>query len=186
MILVITIIFCVLIVREVLSLIRDNKRQKQSMAMSREVKRIRNEWSETEATIRESARRQAEIEREMRRQEREAERERFRQAQAIERIAKEQEKQAAQLAKQQEQMAKFEFRLSEAERTIEHYKPLYDTLKRQYDELNAKVTYYDSKGLMCGGMKKDLVKVGNQLFTIETKLRKAEFNRDEAEHKLSA
>ena len=183
---IITIIIIALILREVLSLIRDNKRQKQSMEMSREVKRIRNEWNDTEVTIRESTRRQAEIEREMRRQARDAERERQRQNAEIERIAKEQEKQAAQLAKQQEQMAKFEFRLSEAERTIEHYKPLYDTIKRQYDELSAKVKYYESKNLMCGGMKKDLVKVGNQLFTIETKLRKAEFNRDEAERKLSA
>lgn len=212
--LIITIAIIALIAREVISLLRDNKRQKQSVEMSREVKRIRNEWSGAEVTIRESTRRQEEIEREMRRQEREAERERFRQAQVIERIEREQEKQAAQLAKQQEQMAKFEFRLSEAERTIEHYKPLYDTLKRQYDELIAKVNSYERemseaptlqtlrkssapmkaayalKGENLKGgyenAKKELVKVGNQLFTIETKLRKAEFNRDEAERKLSA
>ncbi len=107
-------------------------------------------------------------------------------AKEIARIEKEQAKQAAQLAKHEEQIAKFEFRLSEAERTIDHYKPLYDTVKRQYDELLAKVTYYESKNLMCGGMKKDLAKVGNQLFAIESKLRKAEFDRGEAERKLSA
>ena len=100
-------------------------------------------------------------------------------AKEIERIIKEQ-------AKQADLISKLEFRLSEAERTIEHYTPLYEAVKRQYDELLAKVTYYESKHLMCGGMKKDLVKVGNNLFAIETKLRKAEHDRDEAERKLSA
>ena len=204
---IITIIILALILREVFSLIRDNKRQKESMEVSREVKRIRNEWSNEMDTIRESNRRQEEIEREVRRQARDAEREREKQA----RLWEEQNKKNAQY---EEQMAKFEFRLSEAERTIEHYKPIYDTLKRQYDELTAKVNSYEKemseaptlqtlrkssapmkaasalKGENLKGgyenAKKELVKVGNQLFTIETKLRKAEFNRDEAERKLSA
>lgn len=177
--LIITAIIIALILREILSFCKDRKLQRESMDMSREVESIHDKIREDRSFMRD-------LEREQRRQARDAEMERVRQAAEIERIAKEQEKQAAQLAKHEEQMAKFEFRLSEAERTIEHYKPLYDTLKRQYDELTAKVKYYESRNLMCGGMKKDLVKVGNQLFTIETKLRKAEFNRDEAERKLSA
>lgn len=100
-------------------------------------------------------------------------------AKEIERIIKEQ-------AKQADLISKLEFRLSEAERTIEHYTPLYETLKRQYDELYAKVSYYESKNLMCGGMKKDLARVGDKLFSIETKLRKAEFDKEFAESKLSA
>ena len=39
---------------------------------------------------------------------------------------------------------------------------------------------------MCGGMKKDLARVGDKLFSIETKLRKAEFDKEFAESKLSA
>ena len=102
------------------------------------------------------------------------------------RIAKEVERVAKEQAKQADLISKFEFRLSEAERTIEHYTPLYETLKRQYDELYAKVSYYESKNLMCGGMKKDLARVGDKLFSIETKLRKAEFDKEFAESKLSA
>ena len=137
-------------------------------AQNKQIERVKAEQKRAQKWQRAKAREDAEIAKEMAR------------------ITKEQERQARQIAKHEEQIAKLEFRMSEAERTIDHYTPLYNTLKRQYDELLAKVTYYESKNLMCGGMKKDLAKVGNQLFTIESKLRKAEFDRDEAERKLSA
>lgn len=111
--------------------------------------------------------------------------EQMRQAKEQERIAKEQAKQAAQIAKHEEQLAKLEFRIAEAEHTIAHYEPVYKTLKAQYDELTLKIRLYEQRGLLCGTAKKDLVKVSDKLYQIETKLNKARFDKEQAERKIA-
>ena len=201
MILVITIIFCVLIVREVLSLIRDNKRQKESLAMSREVKRIRNEWNETEATIRESTRRQEEIEREMRRQARDAERERVRQmaqlereqarqAKEQERLAQEQAKQAEQIAKHEKRISDLETRMSQAEfdiqREIEnlnHYTEKLSKLDEDLRHAEWEIESWQKQRHLANATKAETKadKIRDNIFSIENKVRLAEKRLDKAQ-----
>lgn len=184
--LIIAVAVLALILREVFSLIRDNRRQKESIAMSREVKRIRNEWNDEMVTIRESTRRQEEIEREMRRQARDAERERVRQAAEIERIAKEQEKQAAQLAKHEERIFKLEQKLELAERDEEHWSGKVSAIRVDMAGLEAHVNYCESKGLLCKGKKDELKKKSDELYAAETKLIKARQARELCEMQMSA
>lgn len=101
------------------------------------------------------------------------------------RQAKEIEKHEAWLKKHDEEIAKLTFRISEAERTIAHFTPLYDALKAQYDELTLKIKFYEQRGLLTGGAKKELEKVSNKLYAVETKINKAKFDKEQAERKIA-
>ena len=101
------------------------------------------------------------------------------------RQAKEIEKHEAWLKKHDEEIAKLNFRISEAERTIAHFTPLYDALKAQYDELTLKIKFYEQRGLLTGGAKKELEKVSNKLYAVETKINKAKFDKEQAERKIA-
>lgn len=87
--------------------------------------------------------------------------------------------------KHDEQIAKLQFRMSEAERTIAHYTPAYEALKAQYEELTLKIKLYEQRGLLTGNAKQELVKVSDKLYAIETKINKAKFDKEQAERKLA-
>ena len=103
-----------------------------------------------------------------------------------ERQAKEQARQAEQLAKHEKRIADLEFRMSEAERTIEHYKPQLDDLLRKAEEMDNRIWWYTQKGLPCEGIKKELVKVKDKAFKIETIVNKAEHIKEQAQRELAA
>lgn len=85
-----------------------------------------------------------------------------------------------------EQVEKLEFQLDDAERTIAHFTPILDSIRREYEEKAAKVEHYEKIGLPCGGIKNEVYKLGSRLYTIESRVRKAQFVRDQAAQKLSA
>lgn len=89
------------------------------------------------------------------------------------------------LKKHDADIAKLNFRISEAERTIAHFTPLFETLKAQYDELTLKIKFYEQRGLLTGGAKKELEKVSNKLYAVETKINKAKFDKEQAERKIA-
>lgn len=183
---IITIIIIALILREVFSLIRDNKRQNESIAMSREVKRIRNEWNNEMDTIRESNRRQEEIEREVRRQACEAEREREKQIKLWEKQRKEDERRDAQLAKHEERLFKLEQKLELAQREEEHQEEIVTAIRVDMAGLEAYVSYMKEKGLLCKGKEEELRKLNDKLYAAETKLIKARQARELCEMQMSA
>ena len=110
-----------------------------------------------------------------------AELERIRQEQR-----REQERQAAQLARQEERLAQLQQQLALAQREIDHVQPIVDELKQQAHELTYKIAYFENRGLPCGGLKTELAKVNDRLYRTETRLIKAEFNKQNAQHKLTA
>ena len=157
------------------------RRQAEIDRINAETRRQREEQMRIDAEIRQQRMaHNAEIQRMI-----QLEAEQTRQRKEQERIAKEQAKQAAQIAKHEEQLAKLEFRVSEAERTIAHYTPVYEALKGQYDELTLKIRLYEQRGLLCGTAKKDLVKISDKLYAVETKLNKAKFDKEQAERKIA-
>ena len=101
------------------------------------------------------------------------------------RQAKEQERQAAQLARHEEQLAKLEQRLALAEREIAHYKPQLDRLKAREEELDNRVWYLSSIGLPSAGIQKELDRVREKAYQIETKVIKAEYDRDNAQRRMA-
>ena len=103
-----------------------------------------------------------------------------------ERQRKEQERQAAQLQKHEERLMKLEQRMALAEREIAHYKPLLEQLKEQEEILGNKVWYYESIGLPCTGTKKELEKISEKVYRMETKVIKAEQDKAFCEKQMSA
>lgn len=114
------------------------------------------------------------------------EREQIRQQKEQERLAREQAKQAEQLARHEERIAKLEQQIVLAEREIAHYQPIVEELRKQAEELDYKVRYYESKGLLCGGTKKELERVNEKLYQTESKIIKAQFSKSTAQQKLTA
>ena len=55
-----------------------------------------------------------------------------------------------------------------------------------YEELSNKAWYYDSIGLPCSGVKKELEKVSKKVYRMETKVIKAEQNKAFCEKQMSA
>ena len=109
------------------------------------------------------------------------------------RIAREQERQVKEQARQAEQLARHEqrpLRLEQeiclADRNIAHYKPIVDTLRAEAEGLRCKVSYFENRGLPCGGCKTQLERINEKLYRAETKLIKAEQNKTAAEQKLTA
>ena len=109
------------------------------------------------------------------------------------RIAKVQREQARQIAdheeritKNEEEIAKLQFRMEEAERTLEHFQKKLDGVLQKRRELDNKIWWYEKKGLSCGGMKKELEKLDDQVFKFEGRVRKARFDMELASKKLSA
>lgn len=109
------------------------------------------------------------------------------------RIAKVQREQARQIAehearitKNEEEIAKLQFRMDEAERTLAYYQKKLDGIQLKRRELDNKIWWYEKKGLACGGMKKELEKLDDQVFKFEGRVRKAKFDMELASKKLSA
>ena len=109
------------------------------------------------------------------------------------RIREEQERQAeilaehtAALAKHEERISKLEFRMAMVEREINHYRPMLEALEEEIEALDNKVWYFEQKGLPCAGIKKQLAQKKEQAYRMETKVIKAEFERDEIMDKLAS
>lgn len=139
----------------------------ENMKRKAEAQRMREEFKARQLEAKLEVERMVAIEREQMRQ------------------AKEIEKHEAWLRKHDEEIAKLNFRISEAERTIAHFTPLFETLKAQYDELTLKIKFYEQRGLLTGGAKKELEKVSNKLYAVETKINKAKFDKEQAERKIA-
>lgn len=141
-----------------------------------EQQRIREEWKAAQAAERERVRQMEVIEREQARQ-------RAEQA----RITKEQERQAAQLAKHDEMIAKLMFVKEEAERAIAHLEPQLSELKDKQKRLEAEIRFGEERfGLRCDAKRRELERVSDRAFSVETKLNKARFNREQAARKMAA
>ena len=147
---------------------RDKKRAAEINKQRKEQIRMREEWKQRLAEAKIETDRLVALEREAMR------------------LSAVQEKQAVQLAKHEEQIAKLNFRMAEAERTLNHYKPLLENLLAKQTELDNKVWYYKQRGLPCSGAEKELAKISEQVFKMEGKINKAEFEKRMAENKLSA
>ena len=104
----------------------------------------------------------------------------------IVRLEKEQERQAAQLAKHEERLLRLEQRMALAEREIAHYKPMLEELRKQETDLDNKVWYYEQRGLPCSGVKKELEKMREKAYRIETKVFKAQQDIDFCARQMGA
>lgn len=112
------------------------------------------------------------------------EREQMRQRDEIVRMVERQDKLEREQMRQAEQIAKLEQKVALAEREINHYKPLLDSLREQERQLDNKVWYLTDRGLPCAGIQKTLDQVRERAYKIETKILKAEFDRDNARMKM--
>lgn len=140
----------------------------QGKSKQKQIDKVRREFDRQQAEAREWTRKQIELEREQIRQ------------------ARELEKHEAWLKKHDEEIAKFSFKLAEAERTIAHYKPMWEQAEAEARELDTKVWYFEKRGLPCAGYKDKRDRKMEQAFKLEGKIRKAEFERDQAKRKLEA
>ena len=154
---------------------RERRRQAEIDRIRREQARQREAWRRQQAEAKAETARLIAIEREQMRLAREQEKQR-----------REQERQAAQLARQEERLAQLQQAITLAEREIAHFAPIVDALRQEQQALAHKVEYFDSIGLACGGYKAQLERVNEKLFKAEGKLIKAEFARENAQHKLTA
>lgn len=154
---------------------RERRRQAEIEKIRREQARQREAWRRQQAEAREWYKRQQELEREAVRLAHEQERQR-----------REQERQAAQIARQEEKLAQLQQKITLAEREIEHFAPIVDTLRQEQQALAYKVEYFNSIGLACGGYKARLEKVNSKLYKAETQLIKAQFARQNAQRRKEA
>ena len=154
---------------------KETKRKRAEQKRSEDLKRMTAEWKQrqTEAKI-ETARLIA-LEREAMRQ-REVERKQAEWNARQEEINR----------KHDEQIAKLNNKLSLVEREIDHYRPMLEALEEEIEALDNKVWYFESKGLPCSGYKKQLAQKKEQAYRMETKVIKAEFERDEIMDKLAS
>ena len=137
--------------------------------------------------------RQVEIEREQMRQ-----REQIRQAAAAQEEAQRKQEEAWRRqeewnAKQEEinkrteaRLLRLEQRMELAKREIAHYKPLLDSLRERYNDLDYKVKYFSGLGLPCAGIQKERDKLYEQMYKIETKVIKAKHDKAFCEKQMSA
>lgn len=96
----------------------------------------------------------------------------------------EQKRQSEQIALHDERITRLEQKVYLAEREIEHYKPLLESLREQERKLDNKVWYLTDHGLPCAGIQKTLDQVRERAYRIETKILKAEYDRDNAIAKM--
>lgn len=134
----------------------------------------------TPTEIREYLERMAELERQQMVQRREHQR----MLAAQDMIIKEQQRQAIEIAQFDERIARLEQKVALAEREIAHYKPFLESLKAQYRVLDNKVWNYENIGLPCAGIKAERDKLYERMYRIETKIMKAEYDRDNARSKM--
>ena len=148
--------------------------EREQMRMAEQSRRLEASWK---SYVLETERKQEKLQREQEKREREFIREQQRQA-------KELEKHEAWLRKHDEEIAKLKYRLSEAERTLDHYKPLLERKQKEAEELDLKIWWYEKQGLPCAGMKQTLDRKNEEVFKLEGKVSKAMFEKEQAEKKL--
>lgn len=152
----------------------DRQRREQA-ARSAELARMTAEWKQRQAEAKIETARLIALEREAMRQ-REVERKQAEWNARQEEINR----------KHDEQIAKLNNKLSLVEREIDHYRPMLEALEEEIEALDNKVWYFESKGLPCSGYKKQLAQKKEQAYRMETKVIKAEFERDEIMDKLAS
>ena len=103
-----------------------------------------------------------------------------------ERQRKEQERQAIQLQKHEERLMKLEQRMERAEREIAHYSPILEEMKAEYEALDNRIWYYQTKGLPCSGLIDKRQKLSEKLYRIDTKVFKAQQDIDFCNKQMSA
>lgn len=96
----------------------------------------------------------------------------------------EQQRQAGVIAEHDERLTRLEQKVALAEREIEHYTPLLESLRKQERQLDNKVWYLTDRGLPCAGIQKTLDQVREKAYRIETKIIKAQNERDNARAKM--
>lgn len=96
----------------------------------------------------------------------------------------EQQRQAGIIAEHDERLTRLEQKIALAEREIAHYTPLLESLRKQERQLDNKVWYLTDLGLPCAGIQKTLDQVREKAYRIETKIMKAEYDRDNARAKM--
>lgn len=96
----------------------------------------------------------------------------------------EQQRQAEVIAEHDERLARLEQKVALAEREIEHYTPLLESMQKQYRALDNKVWHYEDIGLPCAGIKAERDKLYERMYRIETKIIKAQNERDNARAKM--
>lgn len=165
----------ILLVSALIRIIGDHKRRQAERKRSAELQRMTAEWKQRQQEAKLETARLIALEREA-----------MRQRQEQEKLEKEQRRQAEVLAKHEEQISKLNSKLALVEREIDHYKPMLEALEEEIEALDNKVWYFDSKGLPCSGYKKQLAQKKEQAYRMETKVIKAEFERDEIMDKLAS
>ena len=99
-------------------------------------------------------------------------------------MEEEQQRQAEVIAMHDERLARLEQKVALAEREIAHYTPLLESLRQQERQLDNKVWYLTDRGLPCAGIQKTLDQVREKAYRIETKIIKAQNERDNARAKM--
>ena len=159
---------------------REQKRQIEAIKREQEQRRaedarMKAEYQRQQAVAKEWKRRQIALEKEQ-----------IRQAKEQERLAKEQAKQAEQLAKHEEQIAKLEYTITKAVKDIED---LTDELGKKYALLDIA---QNQQMMAVPGSKADesaqkkILSYETSIRTLENKINKAKFDKEQAERKLSA
>ena len=150
--------------------------EREQMRMAEQSKKLENSWK---SYVLETERKQEQLKREQEKRERDFLREQQRQA-------KELEKHEAWLRKHDEEIEKLKFRLSEAERTLAHYGPMLESLKKEAQDLDTRIWWYEKNGLPCAGIKEKYFKLSEKVFSLEGKVLKAQFEKEQAAKKISA
>ena len=101
------------------------------------------------------------------------------------RIRKEQERQAEILRKHDEEIAKLQYKLSASESDIEHWKVQIGNLYALLDVAQNELEQSIIGGKNQAKYQKQVITLGNQIHAAEQRLSKAEFERDNAQKKLS-
>ena len=73
-----------------------------------------------------------------------------------------------------------EQKLAMAQREIDHYTPELERLKAREHELDLKVWHFENRGLPCGGYRKELERIREKVFRMETKVLNAEYKKEAA------
>ena len=157
--------------------------EREQMRMAEQGRRLEESWK---SYVLETERKQEQLKREQERRIREQEKREREFLREQERQARELEKHEAWLRKHDEEIAKLQFRLSEAERTLAHYTPMLENLKKQTEELDTRIWWFEKKGLPCSGIKAEYEKINEKLFKIEGKVAKAQFDKEQAARKLAS
>lgn len=101
------------------------------------------------------------------------------------RLRKEQERQAEILRKHDEEIAKLQYKLSASESDIEHWKVQIGNLYALLDVAQNELEQSIIGGKNQAKYQKQVITLGNQIHAAEQRLSKAEFERDNAQKKLS-